>query len=289
MSAEPVSDPGLAEKQMQPPSVTPKWVDGLLVDAHVHLHPGWPLEKLIDRAAENFAAVRARHSGVNASAGGLMLTESSGVDRFGEIADGHGVDLGGWRVHLTAEARSLWLTCDRAAPLLVVAGRQVVTDERLEVLALGTNHSITDGMALEETVEHVLAADALPVLPWGVGKWWGRRGALVRDVLKRFDQKQLVLADNAGRPVGWPMPGTLRVARRAGRGVLAGSDPLPVQEGAWRAGSFGHWLPGRIDEAEPARAVIEQLRDGASRLETFGRRVSWPGFIREQMALRRLS
>ena len=64
-------------------------------------------------------------------------------------------------------------------PVLVIAGRQIVSAERIEVLALGTRTQIPDGQPLAATIDAVRADGALAVLPWGFGKWWGARGRMV--------------------------------------------------------------------------------------------------------------
>lgn len=53
-----------------------------------------------------------------------------------------------------------------------MAGRQIVTAEKLEVLALGTDLDIDDGRPIREVLSLVTENGGLPVIPWGAGKWW---------------------------------------------------------------------------------------------------------------------
>ncbi len=104
-----------------------------------------------------------------------------------------------WPIQTTGEDCSLYLA-DR---LLVLAGRQVVSAEGVEVLAQCTAAQFANGRPLEETIEEIQAAGALAVLPWGVGKWLGRRGKLVTEAAAR---SPILLGDNAGRPPFWSFP-----------------------------------------------------------------------------------
>ena len=95
-----------------------------------------------------------------------------------------------WPVTLTDEQVSLIL----GEKLLVIAGRQVVTAEHLEVLALLCHETIEDGQTLADTMAHISSTGAIALLPWGVGKWSGVRGQLVAEAASRH---RVLLGDNA--------------------------------------------------------------------------------------------
>ena len=59
----------------------------MLVDGHVHLHPAFNLAEVLDRAAANVRAHRPNPGAAGRLIGGLLLTESAGVNRFEELAD----------------------------------------------------------------------------------------------------------------------------------------------------------------------------------------------------------
>lgn len=125
----------------------------LMIDAHVHLHPGDdPWDRLMQA-----------HERMMAAAGGkdclavFMLAEQQGCDAFGTLKAS---------ARTTAEPESLWLETG-SADLLVLAGRQVVSAERLEMLALATAADFADGAPAEQLIEAMDAADALIILPWG--------------------------------------------------------------------------------------------------------------------------
>ena len=74
------------------------------------------------------------------------------------------------------EAESLTASSKSGQDLSIVAGRQIVTAENLEILALGFDAGLDDGLPIDEVILAVQAAGALCVLPWGFGKWTGKRG-----------------------------------------------------------------------------------------------------------------
>ena len=235
----------------------------LLVDGHVHVHPAYDERTFLEAAHANLS----RHGDGLPT---LLLAEMAGADAFARWRSGDA----SWSVEPTEEPSSLVLG-DR---LLVIAGRQIVTREGVEVLAQATAEHFADGLALEETLQRVLEAGAIAVLPWGVGKWLGTRGRLVAAAAARHP---VFLGDNAARPLGWPAP------RLFGRHVvLAGSDPLRMAGEQRTVGTYGFSLAGAFDLRRPAeriRAALERLRRSPDRL---GRRVGIVRFARQQLGLR---
>ena len=172
------------------------------------------------------------------------------------------------------------------APIFIVAGRQSVTAEDLEVLALGTREHIADGLPLAATVEAARRAGALPVLPWGVGKWTGRRGALVRAAAA--DQAGfpcLYLADSGVRPGLLPRPTLIAEAERAGRIALAGSDPLDLGAEEGKAGRFGFVAAAEIDAARPFGALADWLARQRVSPPAFGELERPAAFLHRQLIM----
>ena len=175
------------------------------VDGHVHMHPGFDAGQALDSAAANLevAAKRINHRGQ--SLGVLLLAEMHGYDWFGttraSVVNGNAV-INGWSIGLANEPETFIAHSDVGQrELLVIAGRQIVTAERIEVLALLTPEHFPDGLSIDETLAAAHSVGALVVLPWGVGKWFGGRGRLVRHALSRLFRVCLVLAGVfGGRP-----------------------------------------------------------------------------------------
>lgn len=256
-----------------------------LVDAHVHVHPGFARDSFLDKALRSFRGAAAELGRQDDFLGCLMLAEMGPARWFRRAWSGEEGE-GTWRFERTAEAESLVARRTSGETLLVLAGRQIATREGLEVLALAGDASVPDGLSFDETLHRVRASSALPVLPWGFGKWWGRRGKLVAGALAHRGSGLLFLGDNAGRPSLGSEPPLFQVARDSGVAVLPGSDPLPLPWHAIRAGSYGFILEGSLDAASPAGSLRRRLRDLRESPPVFGRRVALPGFLRDQAALR---
>ena len=237
----------------------------LLVDGHVHIHACYDETVFLNAAERN---LRMTGEGLPT----LMLAEMKEDNVFARWRAGQCP----WSVETTGEDCSLYLT-DR---LLVLAGRQVVSAEGVEVLAQCTAARFADGLPLEETISEILAAGALAVLPWGAGKWLGRRGTLVTEAAARFP---ILLGDNAGRPALWPFPARLRTQRT--QPVLPGTDPLPLPSQQTVVGSYGFSLTAPIDPEYPARSLRRALTEGTP-VQTVGGRASLFTFFRRQLGLR---
>jgi hypothetical protein len=248
------------------------------VDAHVHVHPCFPLESFLDGALEN---VRRAAESLGARASGCLLLAEMAESRWFRDARG---TVGSWSLAPTEEAESLIAHRSNGERLIVVAGRQIVVHERLEVLALGRNVDIPDGLPLDETLRRVRDSGALPVLPWGFGKWSGRRGALVAATLAQ-PGGELYLGDNSNRLQLAGVPRLLREAGERGILVLPGTDPLPFPSHAGRAGSFGFVLEGALDLLRPAEDLLRRVRALREQPRTYGRGETLPRFLRDQASL----
>jgi SAM-dependent methyltransferase len=171
-------------------------------------------------------------------------------------------------------------------PVLVIAGRQIVSAERIEVLALGTRTQIPDGQPLAATIDAVRADGALAVLPWGFGKWWGARGRMFDAYLETAPAGEIFLGDNGGRPIGAPAPRQFALAAARSMLILPGSDPLPLAGEIERIGRYGLALRLKLDLDRPARALKAHLEGLERQPASFGRLQSPGRFLAAQLALR---
>jgi hypothetical protein len=236
-----------------------------LVDAHVHLHrPAHALDDLA-LAAANFAV-----ADENAALAVVLLAERAGYDAFSQLA-----------VQLPeAGPDAVWYE-DGPLRLLIVAGRQIVTREGLEILGLATRNPIPDGLSAHGVLARLRSSDALAVLPWGVGKWLGKRGRIVDELIAEAPLGQLFLGDNGGRPTWWSVP------QFSGRlPVLAGSDPLPLAGSTAAIGSFGSRVTGSLDESRPVASLKQILRNPSTKISTYGRLTPSLRFFSDQARLR---
>ena len=176
-------------------------------------------------------------------------------------------------------------TRDGDDELVLIAGRQVVTAERLEVLALGCDSEFEDGTSLRRAIELVRDSGALAVIPWGFGKWWFGRGAILGGYLRAAETDGLFLGDNAGRLGLAPAPGLFRFARRAGIPILPGSDTFPMESESRGVGGYGFALDCELDLTWPAEGLKQALRSLRHQPPTFGRLESLGRFCRNQFLI----
>jgi hypothetical protein len=254
-----------------------------LADAHVHFHAGFEPHTFLAAAARNFADAARRIHPLVACRGVLLLTESAGVDWFRRLQD---APPAGWWIEPTAEPESLIACGPRGERLTVVAGRQVVTAERLEVLWLGTREQPADGHPIHEVIPAARAAGAVPALPWGFGKWTGRRRRVMRGLLTDPALGSVVhFGDNSGRPAFWPAPRWFRKAAGRRQRVLPGSDPLPFPDQGRRAGSFGFYGHAELGWDRPWRDLKAVIDGTDVELRRYGRLEAPLRFVRHQVAM----
>ena len=259
----------------------------VLVDAHAHLHGCFALEEFLDGAREAFQRA-AGELGVPLAEGVLLLAQTGGDERFERLAaqaGGAPHDGAGWHLSRTGEPVSLAARRGDGARLVLVCGRQVRTAEGLEVLALGTCAGFDDGGPIAAVLPEVEASGALAVLPWGVGKWLGRRGRIVAGIIEQA-RPGLACGDSGNRPLFWPTPTLLRRARERGVRVLPGSDPLPLPSEARRAGRLGFAVGGALSSDLPAADLARRLADPRTPVTAFGRLETPWRFLRNQVLLR---
>ena len=183
----------------------------IIADTHVHLYPAvYSVEAVCAALARNLGRMA---GGADAARVGCL------VEREGQRVLR---DLG-------AEAGALAVATAEGTVHLI-AGRQFVAVERIEILGLAVELELADGLPAAEFVERILAAGGVPVLSWAPGKWFFKRGRVVGELMQRFGA-QVLLGDTTLRPLGWGAPCLMRAGRRQGLRVVAGSDPLPVGGG----------------------------------------------------------
>jgi hypothetical protein len=246
---------------------------GFVADGHAHIYPAFDLRRWFEAGV----AV-ARHHGCPLV---LFLTESTGCHYFVALRDrspgapgarpsaslpGTPV-LRGFRVTPTTEDCSLAVSETEAPkPLLfIVAGRQYVSRDKLEVLALGLppasplTHLEDGSESAQALIERLLEEDVVVVLPWGFGKWTGRRR---REVARLASSPTLrshplfFVGDIAARCWPWRSPASLVTGAR----VIAGSDILPMRGAEAGLACYGFRLSGPLDASRPLATVRASLR-----------------------------
>jgi hypothetical protein len=290
----------------------------ILADAHTHIYDCFDLTRFLDSALFNFRTI-ANQKKYNAPyVGVLFLTETSNDYYFQHFSTGKSVINGGsrgeasvpvinapshffkkiqdnyhrnsqiisnWSFQNTSEESSLYAVNAEQQGLFLIAGRQIVTSENLEVLALAINDDFKDGQPLERIIPEVIERGGIPVIPWGFGKWIGARGQILTTLLKRQTFPTLFLGDNGGRPTFWGTVPHFKQAAQLGLKILPGSDPLPFASEDWRPGSFGFSLWGHLDPKEPSKSMKQLLLDPNAHLQAYGSLEHPFRFLRNQIAM----
>ena len=259
----------------------------ILADGHVHIHECFDRQAFFKAALSNFYLAAAQERAEDRYQSVLFLTEGQGREifpLFSQSGPGSGYDpLPGWSFRKTREADSLVARNRLGQELFLIAGYQIVTTEGLEVLALGaTRRDHLDGRPFREVIRILDDQGGLPVVPWGFGKWTGRRGALLRKFLSGPVQNPFFLGDNSGRPGFIPPPALFSIGVKKGILILPGSDPLPFPSETQRPGGFGFSLTGSLDPERPSREIKELLLDPAVKLKPYGRLETTARFLRNQ-------
>jgi len=266
----------------------------LIADAHVHIHDCFDLSLFLHAAFSNFRHAVLRISCDRSYTPVLLLTEGRGQRVFRRLSeeaekgrDAIGQRSAGiFRFYPTGEPESLRIENAERQSLFLVSGRQIVTAERLEVLALATVAEIPDGLPLRKTVAYVEKEGALAVIPWGFGKWSGKRRGVLIEYLVSRREASFFLGDNGGRPNFLRFPDIQREAPGVSLKVLPGSDALPFPSELRKVGTFGFTLQEELDLRRPGTTMKLVLMKPGVAPAPFGSHESIPRFARNQMTLR---
>lgn len=264
----------------------------LLIDAHVHIYDCFDLEKFFDSAYANFKSAAKRLGHGSDFTGILLLAETSNENWFRHISDyADGKDLpfdkeiGNWEIRHTNENCSLCVRSEDSGELILIAGRQIITAEGLEVLALATTESFKDGTSIKKLIAEVKEKDSIPVIPWGVGKWLGKRGKIVKDIIKSNMNSSVYIGDNGNRPFFWPRSSLFKLAEQSRIHVLPGSDPLPLASETMRVSTSGSIFTAKLDKSKPSENLKKMLKSIDTELVSYGNRMGIFQFFSNQFML----
>lgn len=244
-----------------------------IIDTHVHIHPGVDLAVVLSAALKNSEKIQ---NVKNSGACGLVLclTEREGEDFFKGIAHYAGqVVLGrGLVCEEIIDNKIAKLLWQNRQTIYLVSGRQIVTQEKIEVLALGFNGTIKDGSKVEEVISLINKANGLAVLPWSPGKWLFRRGKILKGIFEKYSEKDIAVGDISMRPRICIGPKLMRKAASRGIRILNGSDPLPISGDENVIASYCIYSEDDIDASDIAGSISRILR--SAELSSVGRRNS---------------
>ncbi len=172
--------------------------------------------------------------------------------------------------------------------LYIIRGEQIVTKENLEVLVVGGQDNDFTKRSLKDILRHLEETpESLTILPWGVGKWLGKRGALIREIIvhgNRGEGSSFFLGDNGNRPSLWPLPKVFEAFGKKNVN-LPGSDPLIFPRHATRVGSYGFRISIELDKEFPFGSLRRQIIATPDNIFGFGEPCSFHNFFYDQMSL----
>ncbi|MBN1560652.1 hypothetical protein JW998_10410 [candidate division KSB1 bacterium] len=249
----------------------------LLIDAHVHIYPNFDLDRAIRSGLENFHSAETNGDTVKV----WLLTERSDCHFF---RDALTFKLDNYHFVETGDDPVLRVKSNAHDPLLyIVAGRQLISSDDLEICALATRFQ-SDDRALDtvDLIHAVLDAGGVAAINWAPGKWFGARGRVVRQLFENFSPQELFISDTTMRPTVWRTPKLMAAAMRQGFRVLCGSDPLPFEGEEDLIASYTFGLAGEFDHDQPAQSLKSLLRHPSTTFTVHGHRSGPFTFLQRQ-------
>ena len=222
----------------------------VVADTHVHLYDCYDMDAALQRLSQRLASF-----GNDTTHLAACLTERSACHVFETLRDG-ALSLPAFEISAGDDPAVLRLSGQHT--LNLYSGFQIITKERLEVLALVCATRIADGQDLDETIAAVRAAGGIPILPWSPGKWSGSRGEAIKRVLTNAKTGDLCIGDTAMRPAGAPQPGLFKLAHQKSISCLAGTDPLPF---AGDENIMGTYISAWDSKSEQQIVTTDHFRD----------------------------
>ncbi|NOZ11990.1 MAG: hypothetical protein GXP09_13245 [Gammaproteobacteria bacterium] len=256
----------------------------LYLDCHVHIYPNFDLATLLDAAVANFSRWGADPSPSNGIQGALFLTLTAKDQSYEQILDCALKGLGPWEMPSPNSDGRLGLH-NGNSHLSLIPGQQLATTEGLEVHALGTQQHFEDGLSITKTIETINTHGTLAVIPWGAGKWLGSRGKLLAQLI-RTPGLDFMLSDSGLRPRLWPRSRLFDLAQQYGRGVIAGTDPLPLANEVGRVGSFGITLDTHDAILTSTNELLTHLRNNLKSQSPMGQGRALAPFLYDQIRIR---
>jgi len=259
----------------------------ILVDSHVHIYSCYSVKRFFDFAIKNFI-IESKKLNSKKFVGVLFLTETKNDNYFRKLRENqfdNELDNVNLKLIKSEENNSLVYRYNDDTYLIIISGKQIITSEKLEVLALGTTKDLDYGESLRKSVEKINSVGALPVIPWGVAKWIGKRERIIKNFLETNIELKYFLGDNSGRPVFWSTPKLFKIARAKGVMTLRGSDPLPLSSQEEKVGRFGFYFNANLDLNCPAKDVNGYLLNSDSAPNDFGKLEVPLNFLKNQFSM----
>lgn len=262
---------------------------GISLDTHVHFYDGFGASELLEHAWTNLSqSIRSR--GLRNAIPAVIWTRQQRESALaGQLPEGSA-----WQVREDSKTDAGFRVQARdGRELFVFRGVQFVSAEGLEVLvgALPDHSDGFIGAHQGKPVRELLDSfcDEYPViLPWGFGKWLGKRGQIILELLDSEYASRFVLGDNSGRPAFWSPVKAFVKAAQVRVPVVPGTDPLPVSGQIRHVGRSGvlldHFPSAVFDNGALLREAL--LKRSPYQVARFDRREALLSFFLNQLKMR---
>lgn len=233
----------------------------ICVDTHTHYYPCYDAETFLSSLQHNLLATARKLGATGTVYPVACMLDSASSTGFADLSAGF---LGNtrqlsWSVeHNAHNPAVLHLSRGDGEQLTVIGGRQLVTRENLELILIGRTAPVSPR---QSALELLLAYQKryCAILPWGFGKWLGKRGAIVDELIARNDLV-FCLGDNAGRPELWRKVQQFKLAKQYSVPILPGSDALPLASEQATSGNSALILNGALDREKPVEDLANKIR-----------------------------
>lgn len=252
----------------------------IISDFHVHFHKNYDVELFFNSIKSNFQNNCPYESAHHI----ICLTESVNTNFFKELILKN-IKINNWFFKQTNNTNTILAKHKSGFELFIIAGRQIVTNENLEVLAIGMVNDFQDGQPIDLVISKVIAGGFIPIIPWGFGKWSGNRGEVVENIINRNKYHPLFLGDNGNRPPFIKLPLVFERAKEKNIFNLQGSDPLPFGNEEFRPGSFGVFIDASLNTDAPYESIFSILKNENVKINAYGELESYYKFFKHQIGM----
>lgn len=245
----------------------------IIADTHVHLYPCYDYSLALKNLALNLSSLCPDDT-VKAA----FLTDRFQY-RFHEdfLMGKIKTEDQGLTLTLGPDMKTLILKTEKTQVYLF-PGYQINCAEKIELIGMGLLTPIHDGLSLEETLKEIRSQRAIPILPWGAGKWLFKRGKIIERLIPLAKDYSLLFADTFMRPALMPDSRIIRQIRTVQKNLLAGSDPLPMKGEEKILGRYSTLFEGEFDPLNPLFSMQSILLSGFQPFIPLGKRASLPEF-----------
>ncbi len=246
-----------------------------LIDAHIHIYPEYDQGIALRTALTNLT--NSFHGEGTLPIYAVCLTERNDCHFFKDICKSQRIDIDpSIKVEVVSgSAPAVRLYFETGEKLLIIPGRQIVSKERLEILAFTVDVDIPDReLSFSEIFKLIWDAGGIPVINWAPGKWLFKRGKIISGIVNDPKMRPLLLCDTTLRPILCPEPKLMRTSGSHGIKVIGGSDPLPFHGEEKRFGTYATLAVGPYDESDPVKSIRNLVLDPAVELKRVGKRSS---------------